>query len=108
MDCQQCGACCRWLPIARKDKAGHTQLAYLRERADKETETLFLINSPCKHLKEHLVGSVINGERVTKEHTTCAIYEKRPLICRMYKGKKHTNGVTYYVPEGCYMAVKDA
>ena len=96
MECQQCGECCKWLPIVRKDKAGHTQLAYLRERADKETDTLFLINSPCKHLIK--TGEGIFGCR-------CAIYEKRPLICRMYKGKKHTNGITYYVPEGCKMAV---
>ena len=98
MECQRCGECCTWMPIARKKDVGPEQLSYLRARSDKETDSVFLVKSPCKHLVKTAEG--IWG-------SSCGIYETRPLVCRAYRGKRFSNGIVYYVPEGCRMGEKD-
>jgi Fe-S-cluster containining protein len=62
-------------------------VSYLKERCDRETDALFLVDSPCKHL------GVVDGKHM------CDIYETRPLVCRDFRGKKFTDGRMFYVPE---------
>lgn len=106
-DCSRCGECCRWFVVSQKRGLTPWQLAYLRERCDRETDQYFLLDSPCKHLFHHLIGSVVNGERVREEYSTCDIYESRPQVCKDYKGKRYTNGQMYYIPESCNMSAEN-
>jgi len=101
VECSQCGECCRWFVVCQKRGLKPWQLTYLRERCDRETDQYFLLDAPCKHLVHHIIGSVIDGERVRKEHSTCDIYDQRPAICREYQGKRFSNGQIYYVPDSC-------
>jgi hypothetical protein len=96
--CSRCGECCRWLPFVSVHQCKPHQLQYLRERGLKEAGGFFLVNAPCRHLREDEPDA--NGAR----RWSCAIYDTRPSTCRDFCGKTLSGGKRYYVPEGCTMA----
>ena len=110
--CNQCGECCRWMIVARKRGLKPNGIAYLRDRCDKETKEYFLIDSPCKHLKNVWIpdegyeweteGAPINKHG--KIGYACRIYETRPLLCKEFRGERFSGGNVFYVPETCSLA----
>jgi hypothetical protein len=96
--CSRCGECCRWLPFAIVRQCKPHQLHYLRERGLEETDGYFLIDAPCRHLKQEAPDG--NGSM----KWACAIYDTRPATCRDFCGKALSGGKRYYVPQGCTMA----
>ena len=98
--CSRCGACCRWLPFVQVKQCKPHQIQYLRERGLGESGGFFLVDAPCRHLREEPP----DGSGVTK--WGCAIYESRPATCRDFCGKTLSGGKRFYVPEGCTMAGK--
>jgi Putative zinc- or iron-chelating domain len=95
--CSRCGECCRWIPLLMVRQCNPSQLHYLRERGQRESEGYFLTHDPCRHLKPSEDGS---GQ------TSCDIYEKRPATCRDFSGKELSGGRRYFVPSGCTLAGK--
>lgn len=96
--CSRCGECCCWLPFVPLKQCKPHQLHYLRERGLKESGGYFLVNSPCRHLREE----PMDGTGVPK--WICAIYDSRPETCRDFCGKTLSGGKRFFVPEGCTMA----
>jgi len=104
-ECSQCGECCRWFVVARKKGLKPWQLVYLRERCDKETDEYFLLDAPCKHLKEVTYKKEFGQYSVRgPKKFECNIYDRRPQICKDYCGKRYSNGQIYYVPEQCNLS----
>jgi len=91
--CNRCGECCVYFPIAVENKCTKEQKAYLDQRADAKDQGLYLLISPCQHL-------------ITGGECKCAIYNERPRICRVFKGKAVWGNQRFYVPAGCSMAVE--
>ncbi len=96
--CSRCGECCRWLPFAAVRQCKPHQLHYLRERGLRESDGYFLINAPCRHLRQEAP----DGSGMIK--WSCSIYDKRPATCRDFCGKVLSGGKRFYVPGGCTMA----
>ena len=96
--CKRCGECCRWLPIILVWQCKPHQLHYLRERGLKEEGGYFLVDSPCRHLREE------EPDNSGTKKWGCAIYETRPATCRDFCGKALSGGKRFFVPEGCFMA----
>jgi Fe-S-cluster containining protein len=98
--CSRCGECCRWLPFAVIRQCKPHQLHYLRERGLRESDGYFLIDAPCRHLKQ----APPDGSGIVK--WSCAIYDNRPSTCRDFCGKALSGGKRFYVPAGCTMAAE--
>lgn len=106
--CSQCGECCRWFVVSQKRGLTPWQVAYLRERCDRETDQYFLLDAPCKHLKRTAnLKSDFRDQEIANGEYYCDMYNTRPQICRDYQGKRYSNGQIYYVPESCNLSAKD-
>jgi len=86
-ECKKCGECCKWMTFSIPGLARNAIFRdYYTKHGCKVKGDVVLIPSRCQNLGED---------------NLCKIYPNRPSLCKAYKGKKESNLISYFVPEGC-------
>ncbi|MHA1481865.1 MAG: YkgJ family cysteine cluster protein [Candidatus Heimdallarchaeaceae archaeon] len=84
-NCKMCGACCRQLvfevPNLREQRI---QLEYYKAHGCKIENNTIIVPMVCPHLTED---------------NLCDIHEKKPLLCKQFKGKSGKR--KFWIPPGC-------
>ncbi len=90
MTCKQCGACCKAItftvPGIRSDRM---KMEYFKAHGCIVEEEMVIIPMRCPHL--------------TKDNK-CDINDKKPMLCRLFKGKSGDGENKFYIPKECNYA----
>jgi len=85
--CEQCGSCCKTVampsPGIQNDRIF---IDYWKKRGCKVEKDYVIIPYPCPNLDEN---------------NLCKIHDKKPLLCKAYKGNEKSGKYGFYVPKGC-------
>ena len=111
-ECSRCGECCRYLVIGKEKELNADQRRYLIFRGAEFHQGLVMIFHPCHCLKYIWAdtGNIAGVDEMTSDRlrdgiiiAQCCVHNWKPEMCRLYKGKKITKGIHYYIPERCRM-----
>lgn len=86
-DCNQCGACCRVIAIPVRIMTKDC-LAYMRTRGIEIDGKFLVVPQVCQYLSTS---------------NQCMIHEsdKRPNVCRKFKGQAHIRNFDIFIPQEC-------
>ena len=93
-ECNQCGACCKELPVAINSKLDPNARAYYLARGCVIKNGVVFAQCPCPNL---ICPDFVGGKY------RCGIYETRPRMCKDFDGRVSSHGRRYLVPDSCTM-----
>lgn len=94
LECSQCGACCKELPVAINRKIDPIARAYYLTRGCIIKQGVVFAQCSCPNL---IYPDITGGKY------KCGIRETRPQMCKDFNGKAISHGRKFLVPESCTM-----
>jgi Fe-S-cluster containining protein len=94
IECSQCGACCKEIPVAINNKIDPNTRAYYLARGCIIKNGVVFAQYPCPNL---IYPDFVGGKY------KCGIHATRPQLCKDFDGRAISHGRKYFVPDSCTM-----